>query len=616
MSNTTLDKNHFRLDVRLEGQGPMKIDVIDTVTAGLDPRCDLVLLGQKVKNRHLVFTKKEENLALLYLGNTNQTFLNSLPLEEGKTYLLEVDDRIQLSGAEIIIRSEVVHIHESQKVKSVIFNSLEDLTPESIPEKIVYADNPTGSMKLQPHVQESFFKKTEAVSFFKLWTAKIYSLIFDIFITYLALTVLLPLVLSQDYVIAVINYLASVLFPLKSHSFFKFFIAWYLVSFAQTLVFGTTLGQFLLGLRHQGENKFGKLIFFRLKTFLYSLFLIPAQNSLSPNFLFRGIRKVGVFIFLMFIIVSPFFMPAPFNLPLTIMSATDSAHKELRTRSIFSYSKDLGINLTAELSPRYLLTPYVLDPKKRAFQFFDLKTNSSIIVHEEKNFSYEDLEDLIEYGNPLYRSFHKLSFKELPLKEKKEMLQTALLSSPAMTKNLLLNYGPFFGSSTLLKARLMEGITTLDSTAKFYAPSSPMFFIGSKNVSYFYILGPHDIKTFVVDTPKKGALVNVFEEEIWSKLLLETESSVVLNKMAVGLFEAQDAFLHGDEQTFLTYYVGVANNLSNVRIIHAEADLTDAAKRAVAKNISDVAKKMINKNVQKSFADIKNQLTPMENPGE
>ena len=81
----TQEKNQFRLDVRLDNKPPMKIDVVDTITVGLDPRCDLVLSGAKIKNRHIEFVAKGENLALVYLGNTNQTVLNSLPLEEGKT---------------------------------------------------------------------------------------------------------------------------------------------------------------------------------------------------------------------------------------------------------------------------------------------------------------------------------------------------------------------------------------------------------------------------------------------------------------------------------------------------------------------------------------------------
>ena len=57
-------QSQFRLDVRIENQPPLKIEVIDSITVGLDPRNDLVLVLRKIKNRHLVFHKKEENLAL------------------------------------------------------------------------------------------------------------------------------------------------------------------------------------------------------------------------------------------------------------------------------------------------------------------------------------------------------------------------------------------------------------------------------------------------------------------------------------------------------------------------------------------------------------------------
>jgi hypothetical protein len=52
------EKNQFRLEVRLENQLPMKIDVIDTITAGLDPRNDLVLIGKKIQDKHLAFEAK------------------------------------------------------------------------------------------------------------------------------------------------------------------------------------------------------------------------------------------------------------------------------------------------------------------------------------------------------------------------------------------------------------------------------------------------------------------------------------------------------------------------------------------------------------------------------
>lgn len=613
-----LERNQFRLDIRLDGKPPMKIDVVDVVTAGLDPRSDLVLVGQKIRNRHLEFSLKGENLALLYLGNTNQTFLNSLPLEEGKTYLLEADDRIQLSGAEIIIMSEVVHVHSSQAIKPVLFPPLSDLTPESLSDKIIYADNPTGSMRREIPVRPKFILPKEKNTLLSLWLVKCGAIFFDFFATYLLLTVLLPLLSFHKYALALSEGIAELVFPapMNTSSFFKFFFFWYFLSLAQSMILGTTFGQFILGLRRKGENKFGALILFRLKTLLFSLFLLPAQNALSPNPFFKGMRKVGFFLISLFIIFSPFFLPPPFNISLTLMNNEDSPHRELRTRSLFSYSVDMKVALNAELSFRYLLLPYFEEEDRRAFDFIDLKNKSRLLVKEDKNFSYDEIEKQIQYANPFYSFLSSRPFAKLSLQEKKEKLKVALLSNPKSIKDLFVAYGPFFGGSTLLKALLTESIETNEATVKLYGPSSPMFFIGSSSVNYFYLFTPKGLKRFSVYSPKKNSLISVFEEQVWSKLLLETENAVVLNRGGINVLEAQEAFLHGIPQALLTYYISIANNLSNARIIHAEMDLTENAQKAVARNIETLIKHIQNKNIVESLADIKEQLTPMEIPGE
>jgi hypothetical protein len=608
--------NQFRLDVRLENKPPMKIDVIDTVTAGLDPRNDLVLIGNKINNRHLVFEKKGENLALHYLGNTNQTFLNSLPLEENKTYILEPGDKLQLTGAEIIIQCELVHIHETQKIKPVIFQSSAELTPETVTEGIVYRDNPTGSMKKQIHVRPNIIDNMERGSLLTLWVIKLYSLVVDAFITYLILVVVLPLIFVDQFALSVFNYLSSLIFPTFNHSFFSFFIAWYLLSFAQTLVFGATLGQSILGLRNNPDNTFGKLIFFRMKTFIYSLFLLPAQNTVKNSLIFKGLRKVGIVIVLIFILISPFLLPSPYNSNLTLVGHDQFGIKELHSRTIMSYSKDLQMGLSAELPFRYYLLPTIVNANKRSFQLIDLKSDESIIVSETDDQSYESLEAQLKYGNPFYSTLHKSPLAQDSLKEKKALIESVLLLSPIQLAKSAKALGPFFGSGLLVKESLMNSNIKNDMVLKTYRPETPLFFLSSSQQDFFYLLGPDRIRRFEVDSLTKGNLITVFEQAIFTKLTIDTENPIKPNKQNVTILEAQDAFLHGDEQTFLTYYVGIANSLSNVKIIHAETDFTDQAKLAVIKNIDAVLKFIKNKNVYKSFNDIKNQLAPMEKPGE
>jgi len=608
--------NQFRLDIRLENKPPMKIDVVDTVTAGLDPRNDLVLLGNKINNRHLVFEKKGENLALHYLGNTNQTFLNSIPLEENKTYILEPGDKLQLTGAEIIIQCELVHIHETQKIKPVIFQSSHELTPEAVTEGIVYRDNPTGSMKKQIHVRPNIIDTMERGSLLTLWVIKLYSLVVDAFMTYLVLVVALPLIFVDHFALSVFNYLSSLIFPTYNHSFFSFFIAWYLLSFAQTLVFGATLGQSILGLRNNPDNTFGRLIFFRMKTFIYSLFLLPAQNTVKNSLIFKGLRKVGIIIVLIFILISPFLLPSPYNSNLTLVGYDQFGIKELHSRTIMSYSKDLQMGLSAELPFRYYLLPAIVDANKRSFQLIDLKSDESIIVSETDDQSYESIEAQLKYGNPLYSTIHKSPLLQDSLKEKKALIQSILLLSPIHLAQNAKALGPFFGSGLLVKESLMNSNIKNDMVLKTYMPETPLLFLSSSQQDFFYLLGPDRIRRFVVDSQNKGNLTTVFEQAVFTKLTVDSENLIKPNNQNVTLLEAQDAFLHGDEQTFLTYYVGIANSLSNVKIIHAEADFTDQAKLAVIKNIDAVLKFIKNKNVYKSFNDIKKQLAPMEKPGE
>ena len=617
--------NQFRLNIRLENKQPMKIDVIDTVTAGLDPRNDLVLVGNKINNRHLIFEKKEENLALYYLGNNNQTFLNTLPLEENKTYLLEPGDKIRFSGAEIIIEREMVTIHESQKIKPSLLNSISRITPDSTLNGITLKQLPKETtrtnIQLEPKIAEEIkvVEKKPKEPLLSLWLIKFYSLIVDAFLTYVVLVILLPLIYVDRFAISIFNYLSSLIFPNYSHSFFSFFIAWYLLSFAQTLIFGGTFGQFLLGLRNNQDNTFGRLIFYRLKTFTYSLFLLPSQNTVKTNLIYRAIRKVGMVIILIFILGSPFLLPLPYNSHLTLLGDDQVGTKDLHTRTIISYSKDLQMNLSAELPFRYYLLPSIESINKRSFELVDLVSGEILTISEVDNLNYEVIESQLKYGNPLYSTLHKSSFIQSSLEEKKMLIQSAFLVSPIHFIKNTKEFGPFFGSALLLKKSLINANPENDMILKNYNSKTPLFNLSSSKQNFYYLLGPDRMTRYLVNSVNKSNLVEVFEQAIMTKLSLVSVDSENFNKpnnQNATILEAQDAFLHGDEHTFLTYYVAIANSLTNTRIIHAESDYTEQAKLAVIKNINGFLKFIKDKSVYRSFNDIKILLAPMDKPGE
>lgn len=628
------EKNQFRLNVLIDKRPPLKIDVVDVITVGLDPRNDLVLVGKKINNRHLSFELKGENLALHYLGFSNQTFLNNLPLEEGKIYLLEVGDKINLTDVEITVLLERVLVHETQKIKPLILQTSNESLPNLRPLPIIKKEN--GLLKKLPQLPMSFIKvkpkativktivepvvvvkSVEDVNFVSLWLIKFYSLICDIFFTYLLLAVVFPLVRGNVFAKNIINYFTSIVFPLRHHSIFYFFVAWYILSFAQTLILGTTIGQFLLGLRYKTTNSFFKIVYLRIKAFIFSLLLLPAQNTYKSNFVFKAMRKVGIFVIIIFILFSPFIMPAPFNTPVTLINIDDQITKELHTRTISSFSKDLGMGLSTELSYRYMLMPLISGGlRRRSFQFVDLIKNQSLTVVEKENYAYEELQERLSYANPLYSVVQPISFSILPIKDKKQILEDALLITPLHLKNSAKSFGPFFGNALNLKSLLLDKNEGNDIALKTYKHETPLLFIGSTQQDFFYLFGPTSLLKFQVESQGNRSLAAVFEKFVFSKLVPEPDAQFAVTDTKPTILSVQDAFLHGHEDSILTYYVEIANSLMKEKTMYEEVDLTEKAKLALLGNIKSNQKFITDVNVYRSFTNLINQLTPMEKPGE
>ena len=100
-------KNNFQLTVIKGNQPELKMDVVNTLSAGSDPRNDLVLIGKEIKPKHFRFQRNADFLVLEYLGGHQQSFLNSLPLEENKKYVLETGDVLTASGTKIFMGENI-----------------------------------------------------------------------------------------------------------------------------------------------------------------------------------------------------------------------------------------------------------------------------------------------------------------------------------------------------------------------------------------------------------------------------------------------------------------------------------------------------------------------------
>lgn len=108
----------FILETRIPDQSPRKIEVIDRVLAGIDPRNDLILIDPKIKTKHFLFRKRDDLLSVHYLGQDADTTLNTLRLEKGKVYLLEQGDILKVGKIEIaVLREKAVpkaHLPEAE----------------------------------------------------------------------------------------------------------------------------------------------------------------------------------------------------------------------------------------------------------------------------------------------------------------------------------------------------------------------------------------------------------------------------------------------------------------------------------------------------------------------
>jgi hypothetical protein len=634
MENLT---HQFLLDIRIPGKTPLKIEVRDEFSAGSDPRNDLVLIGKKVRPKHLRFEKKEEILILHFLGKENEAFLNSIPMEEGKNYMLEKGDVIQVGSTEMIIRHELVHapvteILASQPARRVLFHSLDELSKESAHEKLKYFDQTQTSIK-RPDKQEDDDKQ-EREPFLSLVVIKLYAMLTDIFITYMIMVIIFPLLLVDSAIEKLLFSGAELLYsywpyPQTMNSFIKFFIGWYVLSFMQTLIFGTTFGQYLLGLKNYTKNgtrklSFGRLFFLRLKTLFFSLFLIPGQSYISNNFLFKAIRKTGLAIILVSAIVSPLFLLTfPFNSDIAVLVPPQKKNTKsvLHTVTVSSFSQALGVSIKTEMSPRFFLLPLLQSDsqgvaRSRGFHFFDLKTKRDLKVMEVGSISYEDLERQFEYANPLFSALHKRPLHLMARIKIKELIANTLMLSPLTLTDAFTPFGIFFGSTILVKKELLslfvsEAQLAQGSVVMFFSKDNPFFILRHAKADLVYFFAEKGISVLSIVTDPDALMEQGFENEILSKFQFVAPDFAdnFQSSKSLGILEALDAYLLQDEQTLLTYYINEANKLSRNPIIIEGVDLSEAARAAFIQNISANQKFVKTKTIHTSFEALKTQLT-------
>jgi hypothetical protein len=638
------------LDIRRKDHPPITLDVNETVHLGSDPRNDVIVSAKKNQPKHLQINKINGELALKNLAKNNQTFLNSVALEENKTYLLDENDHILIADTEIIVKkvnalftpsvSEEVPSSQKQvppvdKNLNHLFQQESALTPENEKEKIKFHDNPTGSMKLEKKLFPSFFEMMNRPSPLSLTVVKLYSLLLDLFITYFVLGVVIPFYgfekevnhflssLSAALVLALSDYFPIQLNFLFSLSSFSFIVAFYLVSILQVLLFGSTLSQFLLGLNRKTTNNWSSLFLSRLKTFFYALFLIPGQNYISSHPIFSAFRKVGAFFLILFILISPLIVQNDLKPIITIVPNNNLAiKKELKTQSLDFESRRMQIALQTELPYRFLFIPYPELNKDKSFsigfEFHDLINEKKLNLKAVEVITFEDLESLTSYSNPLQKIHFRSNLSEWTLKQKKNFIFESLKVSPLNIIAITKLYGPFFSSAISVRNKLLSPFNKNqpEFTIETFSEDSPVFIISNKNKIVLYLVTAEVIHMFDINRQEKDfETLTYFNDYMTKHFTLIDQSESRYKKTQLDLFYALDRLMENDEKSFLTYYVSLVNNDQTRLVSFNEKDLTFQVFKVLRENLRDLSSKLKSEDSQKTINQLIKQLTPMEIPG-
>lgn len=96
----------FTLDVRIPKKIPQRVDVVDVIHLGADPRNDIIISNEEgSSSKQFTFRVRSNALVGINLNaNGKKILLNQTPMQEGKHYILEKGDSINLNEVEIIIR--------------------------------------------------------------------------------------------------------------------------------------------------------------------------------------------------------------------------------------------------------------------------------------------------------------------------------------------------------------------------------------------------------------------------------------------------------------------------------------------------------------------------------
>lgn len=595
----------YVLEVQIPEQTTTKYSISDHLSAGLDPRSDIILIHPKIKERHFLFFKKENLLTLQFLGTTGSSFINGISLEQNKSYLLEVGDVLKVGKIKIIIRFEKsisktpVPPEKMQKVEDTISElAISRETPKKVKSKKEFSFN---SLKYIPF--------------------KLYAFIINLSLTYFILSFIISrlniLESTQNILYPITKFIYGSFFikhpelsNLKILSVVEFFICFHLIMVFTSLILGATFGEFLIGLDRNTKSK--NFLAIRFKAYLYALIniiplplLIFSNRTLASSSFFKISRRAIAPMFVTACFFSPFFMGPPYTSSTTLEKLIPPKYKDVHTTTINSTSSYLGLELKAELNEQYALLPF-FSKNKIGFILYNLKNNKSITIAEEERLNLDNALFKLRYANPM-----------ASLTIPNDQITNELLKNKSffsLTLNLdhfidaIIQTGPFVASSFLFKSEFLKNFKANDNfMINVFDEKNPALKISSINKSFgneekIFLFTNKDIIEFKITPANEAKLIDTFCNEILNGLRFNQATS--FNKLKnPQILEIMEAFLREDYQTILTYYIIEAKKA---------LEINNPSWRTFLRNNALKTKLVLSgsftKNIEKSFDDIINSL--------
>lgn len=568
----TITKGYrFYLHVSIPDQLSRKVEVIDHISAGLDPRCDLVLIDKKIRNHHLLFEKKGPLLSVKLLVSDSPTFLNTRLMEKDHAYVIDQGDSIEVGNITITLSSvygDLIPVPERSPFVQIPV--MDEIASEN---KLELRDLPASEEKVIP---KKVIRTKKRVQF--LFLIKTLALILDFFLSY-----------SIMLIIGLFTFL-----PL---SLFVFF---WLLRISTGLVFGKTPGEFILGLK---SDKYS------LQTRLAPVFFLSFLEQKKEQFIFRFMRSWG-FLFLLYLIMcSPFFLPGSIQTPVSSVKVSTPQLKALQTFTVKGHSQDWNIGIKADVGVQYFLLPVFNKDKKAALSLFNVSSKKELQFLEVKSFKNSELYKLFHYANPLWKKNETLSLKE--------QVKTALTLSPLNIMPTLKEVGPFFGSSLLLKKEILDLMhSNEDVMINDRSSSLPLLILNNSNSELVLLFTKNQVIIFSVVGPKPydHGLSEAFHHSVLTQFYWESEEPFWESSQGTDILRPFDEKEHGIITALLTYYSNEAKKLSKSNVINQSLGVQDAEnKKSILKNVlSRLEKNPRDEIIAKSIKEINDLLNGEE----